>query len=411
MKETYTPGLGELLRHFSELLDSGAAKAYQDKSLHYRPRYTPIMRALADGKSTVSDMTDYLEITQGAVSQSLKLMIEDGLVTKEKNSDGRSSYIKLTKTGQTLLDDLQSHWHSTFTAIEQLEQEVQTPIREGLLKGIDALKSEPFNERLRRTEKRQLPLNTNSAATVKQSHFIAGGKDYATFRPSYPNPLAKALAELSQRSQRVLDVGCGTGQLSIHLADYFDEVIATDVSPDQLENASKKSNISYFHSSAESLPVTDNSVDLVVAAQAAHWFELPQFYQEAKRIAKPRAHLALISYGVPLLKGGLNAAFSRLYWQALGSHWPQERRHVENGYLDLPFPFNEIEFPEFQIQQNWDFDQLAGYIGTWSATKQAIKKGEHADLESAMSQLKSLWGDAEVKKDIYWPISVRVGQL
>ena len=68
------PGLGELLRHLTELVDRGAEANYRRQGLAYRPRYTPIMRALARGEHSVRELTERLAITQGAVSQSVKRM-------------------------------------------------------------------------------------------------------------------------------------------------------------------------------------------------------------------------------------------------------------------------------------------------------------------------------------------------
>ncbi len=53
----------------------------------------------------------------------------------------------------------------------------------------------------------------------------------------------------------------------------------------------------------------------------------------------------------------------------VGSYWPPERRWVESAYRDLPFPFQEIGTPPFQLQLQWDLDSLIGYLSTWSAVQ------------------------------------------
>ena len=72
------------------------------------------------------------------------------------------------------------------------------------------------------------------------------------------------------------------------LADYFKEVIASDISARQLENAQQKSNIRYQIFSAENTPLKDNSVDLITIAQALHWFDFDRFYSEARRVLRKR---------------------------------------------------------------------------------------------------------------------------
>ena len=57
------------------------------------------------------------------------------------------------------------------------------------------------------------------------------------------------------------------------------------------------------------MPLPDKSASLVTAAQAAHWFDLPAFYAEARRVLMPDSILALISYGVLRLEPELDERF------------------------------------------------------------------------------------------------------
>lgn len=96
-----------------------------------------------------------------------------------------------------------------------------------------------------------------------------------------------------------VDVGCGSGQGTVLLANHFASVVGTDVSPAQLEVAMKYAtapNISYRECPAEDLPCPDGSVDLVTAMSAFHWFDRQRFLQEADRVLKPRGCLALLNY-------------------------------------------------------------------------------------------------------------------
>lgn len=149
MQKKQDPGLGELLRHLTELVDSSSESFYQEKNLQYRPRYTPIMRVLADGPCSVNEITERLAITQGAVSQSLKLMEQQHLIKRRPGIDARQYIISLTRTGQSLLIKLEDHWRAMFTAIELLEAEVDVPLRLILSKAIHALEKKGFSERIR----------------------------------------------------------------------------------------------------------------------------------------------------------------------------------------------------------------------------------------------------------------------
>lgn len=164
----------------------------------------------------------------------------------------------------------------------------------------------------------------------------------------------------------------------------------------------------YRVSAAEHLP--DTSADLITAAQAAHWFALPQFYAESRRIGKPEAILALIGYGVLALdEPALNARFQHFYRHEIGPFWPPERQMVDNGYQTLEFPFEELPSLGLSIHCNWDLHAFFGYISTWSATRHAIGVGR--DMIVFQNEFAALWGAASEKHRIIWPLFTRIGRL
>lgn len=143
------PGLGELLRHLNDIVDHGSEERYAEIGLACRPRYTPVLRAMAAGASTVSDITEACRLTQGAVSQTLGLMAEAGLVTRHPLPDGRKSEVRLTGAGQVLLTQVSAHWSVIFAALDELEAEIGHPLRRALTDTIDALERRSFAQRLR----------------------------------------------------------------------------------------------------------------------------------------------------------------------------------------------------------------------------------------------------------------------
>lgn len=242
------------------------------------------------------------------------------------------------------------------------------------------------------------------------NHFAEGGENYALHRPSYPPEFVKVLVDECAQTGHALDVGCGSGQLSVLLAEQFDRVTATDPSQSQLDHAQHHPNVTYSNEAAESIQMPDQSVDLVVAAQAAHWFDLSKFYAEVERVAKPGCILALISYGVPTLSGDIGKRFEEFYWKEIHTFWPEGREHVENGYQNLDFPFKEQKLPSISIERNWSRDDLLGYVDTWSATRKVKAAGEEAIIKRFESDLSAIWPQEE-KHQITWPIRTRVTRL
>lgn len=241
--------------------------------------------------------------------------------------------------------------------------------------------------------------------------FDAGGLAYARFRPEYPPELAAYLAAAAPDAALAADVGCGSGQLTRLLAQHFNAVVGLDPSGDQIANAPPHNRITYLKACAEQLPLGNNSVGLMTAAQAAHWFNLPAFYQEARRVAVPGGILALISYGVLSLDAALDSRFQTFYRDEIGPYWPAERALVDSGYATLDFPFKELSPPVLTIERHWNLAGFLGYLSTWSAVRRAREAGRDDVLASFAQDISRAWGDEHALRPVIWPLNIRIGHL
>lgn len=244
-----------------------------------------------------------------------------------------------------------------------------------------------------------------------KDHFSSGSAGYAAYRPTYPIALVDELATISPGLRRALDCGCGTGQLSVLLAERFEEVIATDASAAQIAKAQPREGVIYRTALAEDSGLPDASVDLITVAQAAHWLDLEKFYTEVRRIARPQAAVALVTYGLLHVEGAVDSALQHFYYETISPYWPAERRHVEDGYRSLPFPFEEIAFPPLAIDVQWNLDDLIGYLNTWSAVKAAEEASGSNPAEALAATLRKEWGDPASRRRITWPLSIRAGHV
>jgi SAM-dependent methyltransferase len=244
-----------------------------------------------------------------------------------------------------------------------------------------------------------------------KDHFSALATSYATYRPEYPAELFEWLAGLCAEHELAWDCATGNGQAAKCIAEHFEYVIATDASADQIAHAQGAENVVFRVASAEHSEIKKHSVDLLVVAQAAHWFDLDTFYIEAKRVLKPNGIIALITYANHRVSPKIDEPALHYYQDVIGDYWPDERKWVETGYRDLPFPFTEIKAPEFKLQAHWSLPHFVGYQATWSATKRYIESSGHNPIPELQAQLAPLWGTPETLRRIEWPISLRVGKL
>lgn len=244
-----------------------------------------------------------------------------------------------------------------------------------------------------------------------KDHFSALAAGYAAHRPTYPAALADFLAGASPRAGLAWDAGCGSGQLSTLLAARFERVVATDASPEQIAQAAPHPRVEYRVAPAEAGGLPDAAADLAVAAQAAHWFDLERYYAEVRRVARPGALVAIVCYGALRVDGEAGPVLRRFYTDALGPYWPPERRHVEDGYRSLPFPFAEIPAPRLEIRREWALADVFGYVRTWSAVRALEQAQGPAPLETFRRELARAWGGDDVTRTVTWPLAVRVGRV
>ena len=113
-----------------------------------------------------------------------------------------------------------------------------------------------------------------------EDHFSELAETYSKYRPSYPPELFEYLSGICKGHHQAWDCGTGNGQAARSLAEYFDNVLATDASKEQIEQALQHSKIIYRVEPAEKVSLEDSSAELVTVAAAVHWFNFEKFYPD-----------------------------------------------------------------------------------------------------------------------------------
>jgi len=241
-----------------------------------------------------------------------------------------------------------------------------------------------------------------------KDHFSRQAADYAKFRPRYPQELFNYLGTTAPSRQLAWDCGTGNGQAAVRLASVFDRVIATDASEKQIANAEPQERVEYRVAPAENSGIESETIDLIMVAQALHWFDLNRFYAEVQRVLKPDGVLAASAYNLLHIDPAIDEVVNRYYYEVVGPFWPPERKLVEQ-FADLPFPFHEIDPPKFEMTAQWNLDHLVGYLGTWSATQRFIAAKGSDPLEQIADELRRAWGDSQQTRKVVWPLILRIG--
>jgi DNA-binding MarR family transcriptional regulator len=141
--------LGTLLRHLLEQLDGAVEQSYVESGLAYRPRYTPVMRALIEsGPASIRSISRIAGITHSAASQTVAQMVEKGLVQLQAGDDARERIVALTPAAKAMIPKLQQHWSATNDAARMLDSELTMPLSDLLREAIDALDRAPFRQRI-----------------------------------------------------------------------------------------------------------------------------------------------------------------------------------------------------------------------------------------------------------------------
>lgn len=244
-----------------------------------------------------------------------------------------------------------------------------------------------------------------------EDHFSALAETYANHRPRYPQALFSYLASIAVGHDLAWDVGTGNGQAAISLADYFQRVVATDASDSQIASRMEHANVDYRVEPAEQPSLEDDSVDLITSAVAAHWFDLDRFYHQVRRVAKKGAPLVLWTYFFCNINEELDSLIADYFYNLLDGYWSDRIRYLEQGYRTLPFPFKEIQAPEFIASATWNLDDLKGFLLSWSGTASYIEANGDEAVRQFLARLAQAWGDPSQAKQVQWDLYMRAGQV
>lgn len=247
-------------------------------------------------------------------------------------------------------------------------------------------------------------------STVKTSKLFEDKADlYASARPMYPKELFDFIGSLLVSKDEAWDCAAGNGQASAGLAKIFAKVEATDISKEQISNSFLIENVNYSVQPGESTTFNDNQFDLVNVAQALHWFDYSEFWDEVSRVLKPNGMFVAYSYVWPNVSDTIDRILEEKIKTIIEPYWASNNKLAWNGYKEVDFPFPLMDVPKIDIKNSWNLDQFLNYIHTWSATRRCMDNIGTDFFESAREEMLRSWGDATQTKLVTNPLTIIAG--
>lgn len=239
------------------------------------------------------------------------------------------------------------------------------------------------------------PLHTQQP-TTRFSDRVA---DYVAHRPSYPGEAIDAvLAGLADRSTLVAaDIGAGTGISSRLLAQRGVRVLAVEPNAAMRSGAEVHARVQYVDGTAERTTLEHASCDLVVCAQAFHWFDHPKAFAEFVRVLKARGRLAIV-WNVRDKTDAFTAEYSRLMVHAAEGD-PAGEREMDARTAAGAHAFTPFEKRSFPYAQPLTED---GLLGRAMSASYAPKQGpRRAALERELRLLHARFANNGVARLAY----------
>jgi len=241
-----------------------------------------------------------------------------------------------------------------------------------------------------------------------EDHFSRVAAEYASFRPDYPSELFDWLASVSPQCEVAWDCACGSGQAARPLAERFAMVVASDASAIQIAAAEDTAGVRYLVAPAEPAPLATGSIDLVVVAQALHWFVGEPFFAEVRRVVRPGGVFAAWTYALPhFLSESIEQVVHHFIGDILAPYWPDEIRHVLDGYQNIQLPFAEINQPPFEMRAEWTLERFLAFVRTWSGVRRFGEVRGEDPVSRLGAELKPLFGNQGAAQPVSWRIKLR----
>ena len=192
-------------------------------------------------------------------------------------------------------------------------------------------------------------------------------ENYLKYRPGYPVqiiPLLKTECGLTC-SSTIADLGSGTGFMSELFLKNGNTVYGVEPNAEMRSAGerllAKYPKFSSVNATAEATTLKANSIDLIVAGQAFHWFDDAKAKLEFKRVVKPQGWVVLVWNGFLVETSALVRGYQELLIE-YGTDYQEVNREIEDCDIAAFFAPGECRQARFPFKQVFDFEGLKGRL-------------------------------------------------
>ncbi|WP_064093982.1 class I SAM-dependent methyltransferase [Rossellomorea aquimaris] len=218
---------------------------------------------------------------------------------------------------------------------------------------------------------------------------------YEKFRPAYPKELLNFILTFVEKKSesKLLDLGCGTGQLAIPLSQSFHEVHAIDSSLEMLSKGQEagRSNIKWHHLSAEKMEELHQSFDAIFIGNAFHWMNREKVLHSCFNMLEPKGTLVILAGG--------SVWNGKKEWQKkiveviqkylgtdrrAGSSTYQKDAKKHEYYLERS-PLTQVTKGNYTFNYPWTIDHIIGYLYSTSFCNRALLGEKVEEFEAEIT--------------------------
>jgi SAM-dependent methyltransferase len=237
--------------------------------------------------------------------------------------------------------------------------------------------------------------------------FSAGAASYQRARPDYPE---EAVAFLAERfaivpGRRLVDLGAGTGKFTSCLTATGAHIVAVEPVEDMWRRIDAGASVRVVAGTAEAIPLGDGCADVVLAAQAFHWFDGPRALAEMRRILVPGGGLGLV-WNARDRSAAWVAELSAIvdaYGNAIRRHETEEWRDAFDGDTG----FGPLQMTAYPNPQEVDEDQVVDRVASTSFIA-ILPEDERAKVLDRVRELVRSHPDTRGRERFSFPHEARV---